>query len=433
MDITRPLRKIINLLQYERFGTSLPIICIVSLCIVVILCSVIAALEDWRDRRDVLLAIKDILVMTTLALCSLEHAFVPEKINRLMDIIEEEFLVGRHTSLKKKGPKTTKYQKFFDDSHEEMKRLHKNIFLTLVIIYVATELKTPIRNWMEKLDNKEPEDWPTPYLFYYPEGYSTTPVFAVAFGLHAVQLFFMLLAAYCMLVSTAIATVKITADFKAFCLYLEDFGNEYYFLAGNEVDYDYYNKNDSYRDKTDQTVTFDESETSKNDEIPTEIKRRYSKTEQDLKEELGEIVKTHQDLYRNLRALEINSGTMCLFRDSCISFETCIGLFVIMKTDDSVTAMNMIVAVVAIDFLLLFSCSKGQLIINQSHDLRFHLAKCPWIDKPQWFKKVLQIMMARSNLETQLKPFGLYVVNYESFTNILKASYSFCNLLNAMP
>ncbi|XP_075233331.1 odorant receptor 56a-like [Lycorma delicatula] len=82
--------------------------------------------------------------------------------------------------------------------------------------------------------------------------------------------------------------------------------------------------------------------------------------------------------------------------------------------------------------VLYLYCSDGQKIIDEHDKLRQCLAECSWVDKPQWFKKMLLIMMIRSTAPFHIKPFGLYVINAENFVNVLKASYSYFNLIRTL-
>ncbi|XP_075233692.1 uncharacterized protein LOC142331575 isoform X2 [Lycorma delicatula] len=69
---------------------------------------------------------------------------------------------------------------------------------------------------------------------------------------------------------------------------------------------------------------------------------------------------------------------------------------------------------------------------NKYDELRRCLGECSWVDKPQWFKKMLLTMIIRSLAPFHLKPFGLYVINLENFINVLKVSYSYFNLMRTL-
>ncbi|XP_039291469.1 uncharacterized protein LOC120353054 isoform X1 [Nilaparvata lugens] len=67
---------------------------------------------------------------------------------------------------------------------------------------------------------------------------------------------------------------------------------------------------------------------------------------------------------------------------------------------------------------------------NRLNDtLRRALAELPWTDKPEWLKKNLHIMMTRANVDIEMRPFGVYTLNYMSFKDVMKTAYSFGNIL----
>lgn len=54
----------------------------------------------------------------------------------------------------------------------------------------------------------------------------------------------------------------------------------------------------------------------------------------------------------------------------------------------------------------------------QDEKLRNALAEFNWINKPKWFQKAHLILMIRSKRTLEIKPFGLYTLNYDNFTNV---------------
>ncbi|XP_039275527.1 uncharacterized protein LOC120349443 [Nilaparvata lugens] len=49
-------------------------------------------------------------------------------------------------------------------------------------------------------------------------------------------------------------------------------------------------------------------------------------------------------------------------------------------------------------------------------------------DKPKWFKQTLVTMMIRANVDSEMKPYGIYTLNYVSFKDLMKATFSFGNV-----
>ncbi|XP_075236063.1 odorant receptor 10-like isoform X2 [Lycorma delicatula] len=81
-------------------------------------------------------------------------------------------------------------------------------------------------------------------------------------------------------------------------------------------------------------------------------------------------------------------------------------------------------------FTYIFS-SISQNLINEDENLRNTLYECSWINKPEWFKKSLLIMLTRTNKPLQIKPFGLYVINLNSYATMMNAAYTYFNLLRS--
>ncbi|XP_039290231.1 uncharacterized protein LOC120352661 isoform X2 [Nilaparvata lugens] len=81
------------------------------------------------------------------------------------------------------------------------------------------------------------------------------------------------------------------------------------------------------------------------------------------------------------------------------------------------------------NILMLLCYYSGQRISNQNEILRRCLANLPWMDKPQWFKQSMLIMMARATVDIEINPYGVFVLNLNSFKDLMKAAFSFGNIL----
>ncbi|XP_039277447.1 uncharacterized protein LOC111043634 isoform X3 [Nilaparvata lugens] len=64
--------------------------------------------------------------------------------------------------------------------------------------------------------------------------------------------------------------------------------------------------------------------------------------------------------------------------------------------------------------IMLYSCMLAYLVLKNDV-LRQSLASLPWINKPDWFKKTLYIMMTRANVNNEMRPYGIYSLSYLSF------------------
>ncbi|XP_039276389.1 uncharacterized protein LOC120349776 isoform X2 [Nilaparvata lugens] len=100
-----------------------------------------------------------------------------------------------------------------------------------------------------------------------------------------------------------------------------------------------------------------------------------------------------------------------------------------MKANNIKIMVNFAVACIFINLIILFCYHHGQKIVNQNDRFRQSLTEVAWIDKPKWFRSALCIMMGRANIDNELKPYGVYILNHESFKNIIKAAFSFGNII----
>ncbi|XP_075233299.1 odorant receptor 67a-like isoform X2 [Lycorma delicatula] len=93
----------------------------------------------------------------------------------------------------------------------------------------------------------------------------------------------------------------------------------------------------------------------------------------------------------------------------------CVFLYLAIETNNTFMSIGFLCSAVFESLLLYAYCIHGQRLIDEYDELRRSLAECSWVDKPQWFKKMLLIMMTRSNAPVCIKPFGIYIINLENF------------------
>ncbi|XP_039298738.1 uncharacterized protein LOC120354862 isoform X2 [Nilaparvata lugens] len=103
-----------------------------------------------------------------------------------------------------------------------------------------------------------------------------------------------------------------------------------------------------------------------------------------LREDMRRIVWCHQSLNRNFKNCAENSAFPILMTTCVMCVDTCMNIYILLESD----------------------------IFRQS------LADVPWIGKPKWFKQALIVMMLRTNIDNQMKPYGIYVLNYLSFKDV---------------
>ncbi|XP_039294259.1 odorant receptor 43a-like [Nilaparvata lugens] len=80
--------------------------------------------------------------------------------------------------------------------------------------------------------------------------------------------------------------------------------------------------------------------------------------------------------------------------------------------------------------LILFTIyQNGQRIFNQNDRLRKSLLEIPWTGKPRWLRQTMHIMLTQANRDVQIKPYGIFVLNYMSFKDLMKFTFSVGNVL----
>ncbi|XP_039301039.1 uncharacterized protein LOC120356210 [Nilaparvata lugens] len=109
--------------------------------------------------------------------------------------------------------------------------------------------------------------------------------------------------------------------------------------------------------------------------------------------------------------------------------DSCFNIFFIMKVRNPKVIMTHASAFIFNNIFLLLSYYSGQQISNQNEIFRRYLAELPWINKSKWFKQSMLIMMSRANVDTQIKPYGIFYLNLTSYKDLLKAAFSFANIL----
>ncbi|XP_075236214.1 uncharacterized protein LOC142333324 [Lycorma delicatula] len=142
------------------------------------------------------------------------------------------------------------------------------------------------------------------------------------------------------------------------------------------------------------------------------------------------IIKHHQLIYRKLKIIDkaIQGISMALKCGAC-SY-TCMSVYMMVQKDDIVFKLIETQLCIQIFYLMYIYDSSGEEINTEWENLRDSIYECNWINKPEWFKKMLLIMMTRNNRPIEVKPYGLFVLNLRNFSASINASYSFYNVLN---
>ncbi|XP_039294194.1 odorant receptor 43a-like [Nilaparvata lugens] len=81
------------------------------------------------------------------------------------------------------------------------------------------------------------------------------------------------------------------------------------------------------------------------------------------------------------------------------------------------------------NLVLFLFYQNGQRIFNENDKLRKSLLEVPWIDKPRWLRQAMHIMLTQASRDMQIKPYGIFALNYMSFKDLMKFTFSVGNVL----
>ncbi|XP_039277444.1 uncharacterized protein LOC111043634 isoform X2 [Nilaparvata lugens] len=109
------------------------------------------------------------------------------------------------------------------------------------------------------------------------------------------------------------------------------------------------------------------------------------------------------------------SKFMLTITNLVIMLYSCMLAYLVLKTDDLEKVTIYGAMFVFINLTVFSAHHNGQRLSNQNDVLRQSLASLPWINKPDWFKKTLYIMMTRANVNNEMRPYGIYSLSYLSF------------------
>ncbi|XP_039283230.1 uncharacterized protein LOC120351132 [Nilaparvata lugens] len=141
------------------------------------------------------------------------------------------------------------------------------------------------------------------------------------------------------------------------------------------------------------------------------------------------IALCHQKFCRNFRVFSDNASSMVITIIFMIVVESCFHVYRALQANNIKETVNYIMLFLLINMTVLYIFNNGQRLLNQNDILRKHLSELPWTDKPRWFRQTVHIMMTRANIDIQLKPYGIFVLNLMSFKEMMKFIGSSANVL----
>ncbi|XP_075230215.1 odorant receptor 56a-like isoform X2 [Lycorma delicatula] len=266
--------------------------------------------------------------------------------------------------------------------------------------------------------SKDLQNVPLPIELWIPERFSDSLlVFIIVYVLSSLDL--ITLAFYsCIAIGAISATVQsIIIDLKLYCVKLREIDTY------KVTNYFYNCKYDgNEHDSVDRTEKFHNDSNVFNGKIDSKKLKLYT----------SYLIKEHDLICRNI--LDVNKFVQLTITatNQSLCFQMCI-YFYLCLAEHNAFIKTAFFCIALFEILLLYVyCFNGQKLIDEYDEVRRALGDCTWVNKPQWFKKMLLIMMTRSMVPVHIKPFGLYVLNLNNFIGVVKVTYSYFNLLRSL-
>ncbi|RZF44968.1 hypothetical protein LSTR_LSTR001929 [Laodelphax striatellus] len=396
MENTRFLRDYINLLKYDKPNNSLPIL-LVSTNVFVMLINCFTAIKVEKDVEKFLLAASRFVTNCILQFNIFNHSFNPGGVMKLLELIEDDSLVRQHDFMDRKD-KWTKFEIFYEKKRKSLKVKCRYLIIIMTMACISIVIERPINLILSKKEIRiESGDWPTPHVSYTPAGLESWSFFCYLFSSQVLAVIGFCMEGYLMECCIWMPTEKLIADFETIYILLDD-------LA---VDFPV--KNENLKEPTNSKI------------VPiTKIET--------LKADMRRVIACHQKISRNFRVCADNATFTIITVTSMIVIEACFNAYRTLQSNTLKEAVNFAILFVLVNLLLLFIFNNGQRLSNQNDILRRYLTELPWIDKPRWFRQAVHMMMIRANVDIQLKPYGIFVLDLMSFKEVIKFITSAANV-----
>ncbi|RZF46158.1 hypothetical protein LSTR_LSTR012139 [Laodelphax striatellus] len=400
MESTRFLQKFTHFVHYDKPYNSFPLLSFVIAVTLLLFNLFMVVLYEQNNTEKRLKAVAEIFIVICVLTCIVLRGVRPENATQtIIDMIAGELLEDcRISFVNDRKKRWGKIYDNYDKKRRDMERLYQNISIATTGLYFAYIGRNAFNQLFEEKSGAE-KNWPTLYNYWCPPGYDTIHLFLLLEAFHIYVFSFCLAEAFCFMVSTCLATERVLADFQTIYLLIEDMSEH-------------------FRERNLQLDSKSCMQSNHNCFLMS-----------DLRNYMALLIQCHQKLYRNFKYCADYTAYGTLAITFPISVDTVISIYTMMKATNVKIMVNFAVACVFVNLIILFCYHNGQKIVNQNDILRQYLREVPWIDKPQWFKTSLCIMMRRANNNTEMKPYGLFVLNHESFKNIIKAAFSYGNII----
>ncbi|XP_039285598.1 uncharacterized protein LOC120351693 [Nilaparvata lugens] len=277
-----------------------------------------------------------------------------------------------------------------------------NIILVLAFCAASTLV---VRFSILRLLESDPEDrlrgFPTPYVSYIPPEFDQLSFVAYIFILHFLMMISFTFEGFTAYTALLQSVKKLLSDYENIYILLDDIKH-------------------SPSSSQEKEFTSNEKQIQRVDNV---------NDEEDLRKKMRLIVNYHHYINRSFeKCVRCSEYPLTVFSFLMI-MDSCINIYFMMQARNPNVAMSLGSSFLLNNSILLLCYYSGQQISNQNEIFRGHVAELPWINKPKWFKQSMIIMMNRANVDTEIKPYGVFILNLTSYKDLMKAAFSLGNIL----
>ncbi|RZF49284.1 hypothetical protein LSTR_LSTR013373 [Laodelphax striatellus] len=395
MESTKFMKKYLALLRLKEPRKSIPFFCYLIICFLT-LRGIWEAIITEQDNDKALMTTSMMIGQITMIFLTIKNRVSPKNVMELINLVEEDFFVSRNDFVGR------------DNYGERIEQVNKQTERSMQITYQVIKLTVNIICWGFLLRNvtlyllgipiysdNQSEPWLTPFLWRIKDD-NIVPVafFVYVYALHTIVIIMMHLEVYLVIATVVLSTERFLGDIDTFYQLLESFCQDF---AGNE----------------DKSVEENDSALMRGN----------------LKRDMDRLVQCHQRITRNNKICNDNSAFMISAIILPITTDSCVNTYFLLKSNEVKKAVTSAITFLLINLCIFLFYLNGQRIFNQSEIVRKSLAELPWTDKPRWLRQTVLIMLTRANVDLEMRPYGIFVLNYMSFKDYMKFMFSVGNVL----
>ncbi|RZF49052.1 hypothetical protein LSTR_LSTR013947 [Laodelphax striatellus] len=396
MESTKFLRDYINFIRFDKQHSPIPYFLTMTVVLTINIGTLSAALNV--ESQDIKIAVLDQWIEQLMFFPStIPHCVNPKSILQLLGLIDEEYFVSEK-DFEHRVEVWKKIEVVYERRTRVMSLIYKLTKYILFMMYCAFCFRNAISHYFGFNDVQFPPSAVTPFLWFTEVKLEFSIHFTFVYVLQVWHLTVCHVELYLLQMAVCLPIERILADYEIIYILLDDFGERY----------------------SDSAVKYGNQD-------DTEENKKMSC----MKEDMARIVKCHQHICRNYRILAGNAAYLLFVIVLFVTIDSCFSYYLMLKAHVFKKAMKAALYSTSINVALFYIYHNGQKIINQNDILRKTLTKIPWTDKPRWLKQTVYIMMTRANVDNEIKPYGIFVLNYNSFKDLMKTFYSVGNVLSS--